>query len=395
MSEKAMRIAFVQPFGIGSPGGGPRILRALLEDAPVVWKSFAAGKRPPLAPFGVEEHLPVRPFFGRLEHTRFHRLLRKLNPIFQGKFERKLEFACRKFQATDLHSVPCGADFAASWMVARRLGLKFHLNVHDDQFSISGMHVLGSKAMKVLPEIWRNADSRFVISEPLGREYCSRYGERAYEIVTDGVETLGSVRTAIPNRLNIYFMGLFHNRYEPNLACLTQAVEILQKNCPELHLGINFRCGTLRRGFRPPGVSIRTMPFGTESDVVNDLTKADLLYLPLPFGPKDEFFVRFSLSTKMVTYLGSGIPILFHGPKESAAHVLLSDAGAAFCFDSLEASELAKLLAGVAGNPELGRQHALKAMELARAKFLLSDQRSRFWNSIRNLKVLALPEGCR
>ena len=25
-------------------------------------------------------------------------------------------------------------------------------------------------------------------------------------------------------------------------------------------------------------------------------------------------FVRFSLSTKLVTYLGSGLPIIYHGP---------------------------------------------------------------------------------
>ena len=386
MSEKVMRIAFVQPFGLGSPGGGPKILRALLEDAPVDWKSFAAGVRPPSVPFVVEDHLPLRPSFGRLEQTRFHRFLKKLNPLFEGKFERRLESACRKFGATDLHSIPCGADFAASWRVARRLGLKFHLNVHDDQFATPGRHVLGPQAINLLPEIWRDADSRFVISEPLGWEYCSRYGERPYEIITDGVETLGSLRVAIPNRLNIYFMGLFHNRYEPNLACLSEAVEILRKNHPEWQAGIRLRCGAMRRGFRPGGTSIQILPFGTESDIENDLAQVDLLYMPLPFGPEDEFFVRFSLSTKMVTYLGSGIPILYHGPQNSAAHGVLTAGGAAFTFDSLHAAALAEILARVVAHPELGRQHAGRALELAFAKFLLSDQRSRFWGSIRKAK---------
>ncbi len=390
-----MRLAFVQPFGIGSPGGGPRILRALLKDAPVEWKSFTTGVRPPPAPFGVEDHLPSRPNLGRLEQTRLHKFLRKLNPFFEGNFELRLESACRKFAATGLHSIPCGADFAASWRVARRLGLSFHLYIHDDQFATPGRHILGPRAMNIFPEIWRNADSRFVISEALGREYCSRYGERVYEIVTDGVETLGSLQTGIPNRLNIYFMGLFHNRYEPNLACLAEAVEILQRNHPELRAGIRLRCGTMRRDFRLLKISIQTMPFGKESDVTNDLAEADLLYLPLPFEPEHEFFVRFSLSTKMVTYLGSGIPILFHGPENSAAYGLLSNAGAAFAFASLDAKGLERLLARVVGQPELGRQTALNALELARAQFLLSSQRSRFWERIRTVETPTMPREMR
>ncbi len=35
-------------------------------------------------------------------------------------------------------------------------------------------------------------------------------------------------------------------------------------------------------------------------------------------------FARYSLSTKMVTYAGSGVPILYHGPADSAAYELLN-----------------------------------------------------------------------
>ena len=53
------------------------------------------------------------------------------------------------------------------------------------------------------------------------------------------------------------------------------------------------------------------------------MESADLLYMPMPFGEAHEKFARYSLSTKMVTYAGSGVPILYHGPATSAAFDLL------------------------------------------------------------------------
>ena len=57
--------------------------------------------------------------------------------------------------------------------------------------------------------------------------------------------------------------------------------------------------------------------------IERDLENADLLYMPIPFGKEHENFARYSVSTKMVTYAGTGIPILYHGPTNSAAFGIL------------------------------------------------------------------------
>ena len=51
IGSSAGTILFVQPFSLGSAGGGPRILRALLERAPFVWREYLhfAGKTDGLA----------------------------------------------------------------------------------------------------------------------------------------------------------------------------------------------------------------------------------------------------------------------------------------------------------------------------------------------------------
>jgi hypothetical protein len=381
-SREPDRIAFVQPFGIGSPGGGPRILRALLKDAPVEWKSFVTGNIVPPPPFGTEMHLPSRPFFGRIERSRMRPLLEKIAPFFEKRFQRRLEKELNAFRATGVHFIPHGADFISAWRAAQSLGLRFFVSIHDDLFASLTMDSIGRHALNFFPEIWREATARLVISKQLGDEFCSRYGERHYEVITDGAEVFNHPRARVAGRLNIYFMGLFHLRYEPNLSCLTRAVEILQRQNPSLVVSITLRCGGLRRGFHPGGAPVQILPLGSESDVENDLAKMDLLYMPLPFQSEDEAFVRFSLSTKLVTYLVSGIPILFHGPKNSAACALLSEAYAALVFDSLEIKAMAEALANVVLNPEDCLYCVERSLLLARRQFQLSDQRNRFWTTL-------------
>lgn len=376
------RIAFVQSFGISSPGGGSRILRSLLKDAPATWKSFATGSRPPVPAFGTELHLPERPFFGRLENTRFRPFFEMLVPLFENRLQRGLEKELVRFGATAVHVIAHGANFISVWRAARRLGLRVFLSVHDDLVVTLPMNCTARRALNFFPRIWREAEARFVISKPLGDEFCSRYGERSYEIITDGAKVFREPRGRVSGRFNIYFMGLFHLRYEPNLACLTRAVEILQIQNPSFAVSITLRCGGLRRGFKPGGAPFRILPFGSESDVEEDLGEMDFLYMPLPFGCEDEAFVRFSLSTKMVTYIGSGIPILFHGPKNSAAYGVLSESGAALFFDSLDSQAMAAFLAQTICNPRACLSCIEKSLELARTRFRLEEQRERFWGGI-------------
>jgi glycosyltransferase involved in cell wall biosynthesis len=378
-----MHVVFLQPFGLSSPGGGSRILRALLKDAPVRWTSICTGLDvPPKAAFGNELHLRTRPSLGALERSRYQWIPERLEPLFSGWFAHRLELMCRELGATVLHSIPHGLDFVYGWSVARRLGMKFILNVHDDVLVSVGNHSSGAAALKVIPEIWREADTRFVISEQIGREYCARYGDREFEIVTDGLECLSAPRSHATDRLHLYFMGLFHIRYEANLTALLSALDIVRAEHPGIEIRATFRCGSIRESVTARANGLRVLPFGTEADVEADLRDADLLYMPLPFAPEDECFVRYSLSTKMITYLGSGIPIVYHGPREAAAFELLSENNAAFVCSSLEPEGIAAVLREAITNPSAGTARVESALDLAKRRFMLDDQRSRFWNLI-------------
>src|ERR1051326_8136501 len=102
-------IVFVQPFGLSSPAGGPRILRALLTNATAPFVSVCASPgMPPRTHVGREVHLPVRPHLGRVENTRLTPLLGSLGLLFADRFRDQLDRICGESRATAVHTIPQG-----------------------------------------------------------------------------------------------------------------------------------------------------------------------------------------------------------------------------------------------------------------------------------------------
>ncbi len=377
-------LVLAQPFHLSSPGGGPRILRALLEDAPMPTAIVStAPDAPGLGDSTLESHLPRRPSFGRIEHSRWHTLPELVAPWFRPAFRRRLAAFCRERNAMGLHAIPHGGlDFYDSYFVALELGLPYFLQVHDDLVYTRSRLDL-TVVSRALRDVWRGAQVRFVICRQMGEEYVRRYGPQEFIVITDGLERIadGPVEPKA-NELRIYFMGLFHICYEENLRVLLRAVARARAKRPSLAFSVTLRCGQIAARDLVQDKHVRVLPFGSEADVAADLENADLLYLPLPFGPEFEPFVRLSLSTKAVTYLGSGVPILFHGPPAAAVSDLLEQNDAAFCHHSLDVDSLADLLIRQHDEPELRRQKTANALALAARDFMLEDQRNKFWNAI-------------
>jgi glycosyltransferase involved in cell wall biosynthesis len=377
-------ILFVQPFGLGSPGGGSRIFRALLENAPVEWLSVAATPNPtPATPFGEEIHAQGRPYFGRLERTRFSHWFQNLDGWAGLRLESKLNQIIKQHHATAIHGIAHGCwDTLAALKSAKRNKLPFFLTVHDDPAYCLKDHPHRERLLAAIPECWREAAARFVISEEMGQELCRRWGKKDYLLVTDGLTDIArEPRPKHPGRLSVYFMGLMHIAYEPNFVALQKALHKISEAEPGLKVSLTLRCG----GIRPAAVVhpelLRVLPFGSELEVQADMEEADLLYQPLSLSAAHQAMNAYSLSTKMITYLGSGLPVLFHGPASSAAGKLLARHRAAFLCHSNVPGEMPQALAHVAG-PERD-QVVWAALKLAAEQFRISDVRERFWNAIK------------
>jgi glycosyltransferase involved in cell wall biosynthesis len=176
LSDRVEKILFVQPFSLGSGGGGgARILRALLEHAPMPWHSVCCSPRKPRF-WPNETHLPSRPSWGKIETSRLAKFPKMTMSIFAQSFRRRLKSFCQHINARAVHTVPhSGLEFLHAQAVARELSLPFFISLHDDLAYTTGRELRPSVREPAMRDAWLGADARFVISEALGQEYSRRW----------------------------------------------------------------------------------------------------------------------------------------------------------------------------------------------------------------------------
>ena len=373
-------LVFVQPFGLNSQTGGPRIFRSLLQDANRPFLSVCTSpSKPPLTKVGKEIHLPTRAAFGRLESTRIGPYFYIIESLLARQFERRLEALCLQYKTQGIHGLAHTLDFWYAYQVARKLGVPYYLSVHDDLGYALQKRLEFKDGMARIAQVWANAKARFVISEAMGKEYSHRYGTQPYVIVTDGLKEVPPKPLIRPSKsLRLYFMGAIHLSYQDNFHALLQALKQFRLANPDWDVSLTIR-GNVPFSLNANTVPIKILPWASESEVAQDIHQADVLYLPLPFGEDCTSFVKYSLSTKMVTYLGSGLPILYHGPKIAAASQLLSQNGAAIVAVSLDPGAICATLQVT---QEKVPQMVESALQVSRSQFLLPDVRDRFWKEL-------------
>lgn len=376
-------IAFIQACRLDSNdhGGSPRIFRGLLDtDHPPVLSINSHFSAVPVPAGGAEIPIPSRPDFGRLEYTRLSGSLGLFDWMYCGRFEARLRRVLMDHQIGIIHLLAATYSLVPVYNVATDLGIPYFISIHDDLEYVSKNHLLMRQMREFMGKAWRGARGAFVISDEIGQEYSRRYGQRQYSVVTDGLKFVSDAPRPGPEKsLRVYFMGLFHNTYAQNLRAMLDALKIVRSQHPEWDVTVTCRCGAISLATSRDDVPIKVLPFAPEAEVEKDLLSADLLYQPMAFQEQARAFARFSLSTKMITYLGSGLPIFYHGPEDGAAGKLLLDHGAATICATLDAAQIAgRLIETVSHRNSIVNN----ALALARSQFMLDDQQRRFWKPI-------------
>jgi hypothetical protein len=365
---------------VNGPAGGPKLLRGLLEaeHPPVLSIYTGLDEVAPLP--GVEEiYLPRRPEMGRIDRSRFHSKMGVFDRIFRSRFKRRLRQIFTERGVKCVHVIPHAYDVVAVQRVASEMHLPSFITVHDDIESTVDGHPFKNEAVAATAELWRTAKAAFAISGEIGREYCRRYGEREFAVVTDGLKSIPDAPKQWDRRsFQVYFMGLFNVSYQSNFRAVLDALRMVRDERPDWNISVTSRSGYIHCPLRPDDVPVKVVQFSKDvREAERDMLTADLLYQPMTFDIAA--FGKFSMSTKMVSYLGSGIPILYHGPEFAAACKLLADHNAAICCTSLDPQVIARQL--IDAMPE-GETIASNALVFARSQFMLADQQRRFWRPI-------------
>jgi putative NADPH-quinone reductase len=175
-------------------------------------------------------------------------------------------------------------------------------------------------------------------------------------------------------------MGLFHLAYAQNFRAMLDALKIVRSRQPNWEIRVTSRSGGIACQLGDDDVPLKISQFTPDvSDAEQEMLTADILYLPMPFQEFALPFNRFSMSTKMISYLGSGLPAFYHGPEDSAAGKLLMRHQAAAICTTLDPEAIATRLVDTIEQREVLVNSALK---LARSQFMLADQQKRFWEPI-------------
>jgi glycosyltransferase involved in cell wall biosynthesis len=364
-----MKILSIQPASLYQNGGMGRLLRRLYKghEKDIIGlyvnnnSSIKKGEINEISISAFPIHRPwmrwkIRGLFKWLRESLFYNLTKY-----------KVERAVSKIQFDVLHIINHGPFSAIlcneKTIINKHLWTSFH-----DHFSLCS-------TFKDAQKLWNLSDRRLMISQELGEEYQRIFGFKDFELITDGVsqEEISLPRVTNQNQINIYFSGLLHLDYYPLFKVLIDALDIL------VDQGHSFKL--ILRGTREIKF-LKTQKFKidyrsnfiSDEEIKKELDMTDILYLPIKFTLPN--FYLYSLSTKMISYIGAAGKILFHGPSESAACKLLQKNNAAISCVSLNVEEMVSKLKEIIN---IDTKLSLNANNLAKSRFELTSIQKTFW----------------
>ncbi|PKV75523.1 hypothetical protein BD749_0465 [Pontibacter ramchanderi] len=366
-----MKLLSYQPFSLYSNSGGSRILRRLYQGYESQVNSLVLEANYWTAPKGLilERTVAASP----QGHKYYRWYVRTcVTWLREKKFRlrniNRVQKEAANIEHDIIHVINHGPFSGALCKSRIRLKKQLWVSFHD-HFSTTGSTQDDAR------ELWKQADRRLVISNALGVEYSRLFGYRNFEIITDGVkkEELSIVNPELNDELVIYFAGLLHLEYLPLFKALAEALDLLVRQGLKIKLVLR---GTQQVSFlknRLFAVEYKSVSFD-EKELKEELDAAAILYLPIKFSPSE--FSLYSLSTKMVGYLSSSGAILYHGPENGAACLLLQETGSAECCTSLNVQDLTKAILSLINHRQVLSENA---KHLAERQFNILDIQKRFW----------------
>lgn len=212
--------------------------------------------------------------------------------------------------------------------LAHRLGVPLYTTVWDPQEYVlrsrGGDRVSLSSVMNEFGAALAESKACTVMSEAMAEEYRQRYGARCV-ILRLGIpaerirQPLKAPQT--PGIFRLIFAG--HMYCEQEWLALLRALEHCDYRVGGREIQLVVVGGTASlRSSRP--CRIEFLGRRTASETLELVAAADGGYLPYWFDEEHAYPARLSFPTKLSTYLGAGIPVLYHGPYRSSVTEFLS-----------------------------------------------------------------------
>ncbi|CAB1057762.1 hypothetical protein D1BOALGB6SA_2517 [Olavius sp. associated proteobacterium Delta 1] len=214
-------------------------------------------------------------------------------------------------------NLPDGKFLIAGWRLAKKLSLPYYVFLHD-LWEENEKPINAWFARRFEKQILKEAKTVFTINDMARRYYLEKHGVHSKILL----HTIDPEFTKMPARtrpkwkpgktFRIVTSGsIYVDMNLDALLSLNQALAAHPNERVELRILTAAMEQSLRDEFRDPRIKIKSC---TKQEVWQELTDADLLYVPLAFRPRSAAEIETVFPTKITEYALAGVPILVHGP---------------------------------------------------------------------------------
>lgn len=368
---KPIKILSFQPYSLFRNGGGSRVLRRLYQGHESQVHSLVVS----------DELIKVSPGKNINETIVFASPIRRpwmrwvlrgwatqvRERVMQFYTKKKLRKAASIVQYDTIHIINHGVFCSAFNDELIHKKKQVWVSFHD--------HYSTCSSFRDVKALWDLSDRRLMISDELGLEYQRLFGDKNYELMSDGVSTaeISAPMENVKNPYIIYFAGLLHLDYLPLFQVLADALDYLSQKGEVFKLILR---GSQQVDFLENRrfITEYKSDFISDIDIKKEMDLATILYLPIKFSVPE--FYLYSLSTKMISYLGTSGAILYHGPSDSAACKLLTKEKSAASCTTLQVKDMVSSITNILHD---FKKISANAKKVATNKYNMENIVNEFW----------------
>jgi glycosyltransferase involved in cell wall biosynthesis len=378
MSRTFPKLLIATEFSQNAPGGGPAIVRQMLKGWPAQklgWWSCLPDQE--AGEFKVHIHRVAYIPRKLYPHSRLVRpkvwLLRHLWSRWATKQLRVLIEQCQPdviWAIPNLWSIP---------PLARALpeaGVAYHISIHDYPDTQQSEKRLGRRTseyfLSLLQELYRHASTRDAIGDEMAADLEITTGRSVNQILRAGLELedfayLDCKRSSNSQVIKIAYVGTIIA--EETLIRFTESLSRLRKRLSkpvEFHF---FGSHAYReRSWFAPEWMIEHGNLNLEK-LSAALRTCDWGFAPMELTDKNPRYNRFSIPTKLISYLAAGVAIISFGHKDSTIARLATKYSFGILLDDSDTEKLDLLLGEGLSEPNVWFRYGEEILRCARTEF--------------------------
>ena len=297
----------------------------------------------------------------------------------------------------DLLYTPLGSNsmMELSKLIIEKYKIPIVIHIMDDWPSIiyrGGIlsFIQRSKMHKLLHGLINIASARIAISEEMAKEYEIRF-MHPFHYIHNGVEIninyiKKSYDISSPARISyigsIFPMAQLQSLLEccdvvANLASQGQTIQ-LSIYCPKEAVE-NYFFKFIKSNF----IKFYA-PISDDDEYFRILRDSDLLLLPVNFDSKSVSFIRYSMPTKLPSYLSVAVPILVYGPDSVLQVSYAKNIGWGLVVDQRDKLKLESAFIRLLENQSLRKHYGLMARKTAQSNHNLTNVRNNFQHLLKS-----------